>query len=305
MKKKIVIFVTAVFLFTSSFPLLVSAAPLNYDQNKVNTLVSYGLAQKEAENLSRLDAIRKAMEQNGQKIDLIDNEVKIISPKDIKNGISKDDEDFITRLVKDKIKKPRVSREKKISDLNDEFIKNPGRSKYRLTFDDGSWIQAEAVTERTDEIKDDRVRTFGNAAYPNETQVSSKLYSSSGIFAHTYTLIEVNSTHYTNIYVSVNYTVVGDYTHTYINYYSGGQSAGGLININNSQTQCTVQDTSYYGDPTTWCETFNRVAFTCSSSVGFTLSGALSIAVSPGMSWTEWAITRESLVYQYDYAAYN
>lgn len=146
----------------------------DYYQNRLQETMSKGFTRQEAEHYIRIEKILKEMEATGQKVDLVDGKVQIVNPDNLKKGISKEDEKFIIKLFEDQLKKPKVSREEKIEKLNKEIKENPGRSKYKVEFEDGSSMEFEIKRERLSDVPDDKVKLFmDNTPVPNETEMGT------------------------------------------------------------------------------------------------------------------------------------
>ena len=72
----------------------------------------------------------------------------------------------------------------------------------------------------------------------------------------------------------------------------------GVITIANASASIVVPTTSYYENPTEWCEAVNQVIFTTTASI--TIVGIFSFSVNG--SWTQLAIIRSSIVAIHAYA---
>ncbi|MET3846528.1 hypothetical protein [Paenibacillus sp. OAE614] len=279
------------------------------DQAKIQMMVDNGLSQSAAEHIRKVGKILDKLQKSGQVVDLVNNEVVINSPdnKSAVPGISKEDEDFIKNTFQEELTKTHVSHDKKVSDLQENIKNYPGRSEYRIDYPDGSFIEASAKLERTDNIKYEKVSTNGNYHYANEVEVGSGVsYPGDGTYNHTYTMNESdNKQYWDNVQIGINYTVSNGQHHVHINDYGPDQHSDGVVFVSNSGAGVSVADTDYNGDPTTWCAAYNQVTFNVSGNVSVTLFGVFSIGINGGHTWTQTAITRESLVSQHDYAAHS
>lgn len=275
-------------------------------------LVDYGFDASVSDKIAKVDYILKEMLKTGQQVDLVNNEIQIINPPNLTNAISKDDEQTVINYFKESLsnqsaKVKKVSQEERMNDIKQSIENNPNRSKYRIDYPDGSWIQASSTLEKVDTITSDEVKTEGNLSYPHEVEVGSGTsYPGDGEYIHKYTITEnYGQSGYALNWIQVDYTVSNGQHHVHINNAHNGQDSGIGVGVQNSGKYINIVDTDYSQDPTTWCEAESQVVFGVTGSVGLSLFGVLSFSVNVGYNWTQYAITRESLVAQHDYAAYQ
>lgn len=281
-----------------------------YYQNAYQEMVNDGVMADEANAYIKNEKILKEMEDNGQTITEENAEIKVVSSAKTTKKISKENETFIVNYVnnvKNNKYKVQKTRDQAINDLQQQIQKNPGKSKVRITNDDGSWYEIRQTFERTDKITDDKVKTYGNIPVSNETEVGWPVYySSAGNFTQSYELVEKDAAHYAKNKISDNFTVTGrsggpGFSKVHINSISSGQSSYGLITITNAARSINAADCT---SDATWAEAENQVVYNFGGSAGFTIKGIFSISVNIGASWTQYALLRESLVATHSYAGY-
>ncbi len=308
MKKRILTILFAIVFAISmsmfSFAVEMGQSDLSaYYQNAIKEMTESGLTMQQAQDIVKIERITKEMESTSQKVDIVEGKVQITNPANTKSKISKNDGDFLVNYLSKYTKVKFKSNKEKMKMLTDTMQKNPGRSIYRIQYDDGSWAEARSTTTRLDKISDDSVKVYGNIVYPNETLVQLKsIPYGNATYAHSYELIEADPIHYSKNMISVNYTTTTE-PRVHINSAGSAQSSYGLITITNACKYINISDATIPDQPTK-AEAENQVIYQFTGSGGVTLKGVFSISVNAGLSWTQYAIARLSVDAQWDYAAW-
>lgn len=282
------------------------STPVNVQYIEIyNEMLDAGVSPEQAMNHIRLNKISEELEKNSQKIDIVNGEAQIIDSDKTTSSISKTEEEFIIDYVNKEKDKKHITHDAKMKALEKLIKKYPDRSEYKIEFEDDSWVKVISTLERVDPIDNDSIKAYGNIPFPNEKLVTIKAIPSDGTYLHTYTLIENNASNYAKNAITVNYTCSGGLTNTHINSAIGAQSSMGLIMITSYSKEITHSNTIVVnGVTTTYAEAYNSVLFSFSGSVGITLMGVFNIGISPGVTWTQFAITRLGQLSQRDYAGY-
>lgn len=267
-------------------------------QVKHQELIIDGLTEKEASTIIRIEKITKEMEVNGQTIDLVNGEATISREKENKREISKEDEKFYIELAKNKIKfdnkMPKESYEEKKEQLLKMMQENPGRHKYRITYEDGSWYECVFSAKQIDTEKNTETKTYGY----EDVEVATFYFpwSGDGTYYYDYEFRELSAAgSYAKVYIGENITVSNNGYNVHVNYGQASQASYGNIGIANHAMYVHVNDTDYYQDPTLWCYVENSVVFARSGSVGVTLGGIFSFSITAGANWTQSAYIKTSL----------
>lgn len=245
-------------------------------------------------------------------MDVEDGNIKVIDSykneiKTYKGNVSNSNIRYIKNIFETTINGNEIiNHETVINDMNQVMSSNPGRSNYKVNYENGSWAEVNITLEKVDSIDNNQVNTyFSNAKFPNEKEIGSEeWYLEDGTYNYEYELKEYMGVYYAKNLISVNFTVSDNNACVIINSCHTGQSAGGIITVANASKNVNVNSCKRNQNPTLWCEANNQVVFNVSGSVGLNLTGDLSISVTAGQSWTQYAIIRISLVAAHSYAAY-
>lgn len=307
MKKILSIALIIVFIF-ASFTTNFAQSSSN-DQTKIIELMANGLNRQEAEQIAKVDRIAKEAEKNGQTFELVNGNIEVINTKDTKESISKDDEKYLKDLLKKSLVHKVKSSEEKKKDMDGYISKNPGRTKYRLTYEDGSWVEVIRTITREDIITDTNVNTyFDNVQVPNEVERGTAYtFPSDGTYTDDYTWREYTGSSYSYNELRWSYTVSNNGYHIHANNCVGAANGSGIIGVSNQTYMISVSDTDYYGQPTLWCEAQQDAIFNFSGSIGIALSGtaAFNFSVSAGKTWNQYTVFRASLTQEHYYNGYR
>lgn len=294
------------FLLTCSVPCFAENEGNTIENKKVSELIAEGLTKQEAEKVLRYDRIRVQMEENGQKIDVVDGKVVFLNPQNSENCVSKADEEFIAKEYEErlKIKDKLVSTEKRHEDIAKFIKENPKVAKKRITYEDGSWIEVNNFVEYADPISDDKVNVY---SIPNETETGSTYYTYDGTYNCISELREYNGAEYCKVYLSQDAIVSDHDTYdvvVYITNVVGGRAYTGIASASDATWGTGTTQTSYYQNPTDWTFAWCKTTFTLTVSSSVSFAGVFSFSISAYASWEEWVSLKCSIVAWHKYVGY-
>ncbi|WP_273479262.1 hypothetical protein [Acetivibrio straminisolvens] len=263
-------------------------------------LIAEGLTEEQAETTYEVGRIIKEMEVTGQKIDLVNGKVTIINPADMKQSISKKDEAYIIKFFEEGLKKPKVSRKDKIEKINRLLNENPGRSEFKATFDDGSWIRVREKLNRVDTIDSDSVNTYETV----ETLDESILSLGNGTFIREFLWTESGTGYFTEQKMVYNFTIQNDNYDVYLNSCVGSVKSSNVFTLVSLDDDVDVGETHYDENPDIWTQGHVQVVWKCSGSVSGTLFGVFSIGFETGQTWTQIQQVAISLAARHHYCVF-
>ncbi len=272
----------------------------------IEGLIEEGLNEEEARQLYHVDLIINQLEEDHLTVELqngiyaiFDSEGKDVTEECV---IGKRDREFLFEVLE---RSSKVTHEMMMEDLERQMAEYSDRSVFRIEYENGSWVQVTRHIKRNDEIlTDELIPCFSNMTYPNEKEIKHENCFGDGIYSYDYEMAEWYGIAYAKNLVAMQTQISNSNHHVrVIGYYGGQSSSGASITISNAYAACTTSDVDYYAVPTMWCEVYNQVVYSASSSLGFNV-GPFSFSVPNGNCWTQYAILRSSLNIFHAYAAY-
>ena len=288
-KNKILIFSLILTLLFSS----VSFAINNNDakakekerKEKIEVMVDSGLSEEDANFNLELEEKLKNVKN---KIEIGDHtpEISVAMYKDkskFKKALLLLDEAALKKALEAEV------HERGMEDVAKLIEENPGKPKYRIDYDDGSWIQITDTIRRLDEPSVEQAITnfyestvIGSGAVGNGNydRIYEVVLSATGSYAKNWLRVK-----YTQSGLTSNNTATAN-----IYYIEGNQAGHGMISVSNanpntsgSRTATAIFDDGYWQDNTPPADAYNQVLFAVSGSI--TIFGTITATVNT--SWTQ------------------
>lgn len=288
------------------------------DMARYNELLSYGLTEGEATQLLKVEFIVDKLENNNLTLEMVDGVYHVLDEEVIVDtaigDLTEEELIYITELFQYYADaEESIEYEAMVADVELAMEKNPGQDNYRITYDNGAWIEAHSTLEKVSDnggvaLASERTvlaaTSFQNGTFPNEEEDESamQVIASDGTYSYTYELELFAGVYYAQCYLTETATFYNNGYDVQINSINGGRAAAGCISIAEQSRYINVNSSSYNENPRLWCEAVQEVAFTTSSAIG--LSGIFSFSVDVGATWTQYAIIRTSITAFHAYAAY-
>ncbi len=300
------------------------------DREIIDEMTRTGIiSYEQAYHILRVDKVIDKLEQNNQVVTSVDGEIVVLPAPDGNNYLTAAETTFIIEALSQEAKKINddknniLSYEEAMAALQVEMEENPGKALYSVDMGAGH-----TLTVSISETNDLAINSFTQKALAageydilercsnyNNVEYCSSLYSLNGYseeeitsekvivtedgrYSKSYELTQFSGVSYSSNSVSVTTEYSNNAYEASMDTLRSGQSAYGVITVANAAASIVVPSTSYYVNPTEWCEAVNQVVFTASSSI--TLGGIFSFSVNG--SWTQYAIIRSSIVAMHAYA---
>lgn len=303
------------------------------DWTIINDMTRSGIISfEQAYHIFRVDKIVDKLEQHNQVVTSVDGKIVVLPASDGINHLTDMETEFIIDALSQEMQKINddrdnlLSYEEAVEVLQTEMIENPGLNIYSVDMGAGHILSASISTENiltetdnsftrkalaageygilgtyTNPSNTDLVSTpFSLTANYSEEEILSErvLIFEDGRYSKTYELTQSSGISYSSNSVSVITEYTNDAHEASMDTLRPLQAAYGVITIANASASIVVPTTSYYENPTEWCEAVNQVIFTTTASI--TLGGIFSFSVNG--SWTQLAIIRSSIVAIHAYA---
>lgn len=279
------------------------------NRNRYNEMIAEGLNDTEARQLLKVERITAKLEAKELRLEYVGDEMVLVNSKNHEvtaeeNNIDSKDIEYMVTIY-EQVAIENVTYETMVADANELMEANPGRTQYRIEYDNGMWVEITTVLERVDTIEDETVSTyFDNATYPNEVEIEKENFLADGDYTYEYECKCFNGVSYSKNYVKQSFTISDDNHHVAITSKQGGAAGYGVVTLVAESLQGVVEESDINENPELWCEVVYQASFESSASVGLTLGEIFEISVNKGQIWTQYAIIRTSLVACHSYAAY-
>ncbi|MCT4597790.1 MAG: hypothetical protein N4A50_07960 [Vallitalea sp.] len=296
------------------------------------------LTNEQIEKLSRIKSITTKMNSIGQRLINSDGKIAYNTSTNCISSVSKNDINYLANIIKEqeiKSKKSNLKYNDRQKLFMDKVKRSPSDNKIEITFDDGHTIglisktcKLNSNTGKWEEFDNpfkcnynqvllNKIIPMGNlnnnlnkkfaikSGY-SEKEVNTKdIYDDpAGKYTHEYIFYEFTGVSYASIRVKQYYTKSdsGEYGTLHIYKQQGGQSASGVIGVNNGSLSCNIDTTPYNGDYKIWTDVENEAIYNVTASIGGSF-GLFSISLPDGVTWTRFAILRTSVIYIHEIAA--
>lgn len=309
--KKLLSIILAFVLTLGLSNIFASASVYDYafNQEELEELVEYGATEEQAKDIIRSGIIAKKMYEYGQDFVIVNNQVRISSPSISEKRISATEEEYMLKLHKENLNSkayiatisPEKAKEEKA--LIEKMMKeNPGRRKYKVTYDDGSWVQYTFEAKRMSQILDESAKPYASY-HEMETAEYYFPWDGDGNYNYSCTVSHGDSNYFYNVNVREYITVSENGERIVVYAASGGASSGGFIGeVSSDRTETLVDSTDIDENPTVWCWVQEKAIM--KAYVSFTLGwGGISFSQSAGCSFTAYAIIKTSLAAVHNYDA--
>lgn len=301
------------------------------DWEILNMMTDSGVPFNQAFNILRVDKIVNKLEAYGQCVTSVDNRVIVSPASDGKNYLTTEEETFIIYALTQEIQKYNaaqgeiISRTEAMKILEADMKANPGKEIYSVDMGAGRTLSVRTTLERIPEeldndsfyqkaiaagefdvagivVPENVVQEVAEPQYIEVEDQNQRIYiTNDGRYYHRYEIVESSFSSYASNWVSVVTEYTNNAYEASMDTLRSGQAAVGVISIANASASIVVPTTSYYENPTVWCEASNAVVFSTSSSI--TLGELISVSFNINASWTQYAIIRSSIVVIHSYAA--
>ncbi|MDF2941273.1 MAG: hypothetical protein K0S01_131 [Herbinix sp.] len=284
---------------------------LPYKKLNKDELMQMDITETDATKYVNIQRILDEMAQKGQKIEYINGKVVIINSKN-DAGVNKDDlsrgnndlsirnEDkvFIIDIFENEISvhRNKVTIEEKQEAMNSLMQENPYRTKYSMTFDDGSTVVVEQSQKQLSEINDDSVNTYATVEVK---QID--IYGESGFKQRTFTWTQTSPAGIYYQTMLYNYSVLNGNHDIYLNSVIGSSGGAGIFVANSEGAGVDISESHYNGTPTIWTQGHSSYQWMATASVGGTIAGVFNFSVNENIWWTQIQQVAISLSYAHEY----
>ncbi len=276
-------------------------------------LMGMGLSSEEATELAEIGAIIRKLEaekltiieKNGiyQVVDEGDNVVKKTA------GIEGSEINYIIKKIQDYKASEPIAYEKMLRDVATLVKEKPEQGKYRVTYENGSWLEVEILCESADEVaKDDAAEKVAyndliNAPYPNEVEISRlETVNTPGFYESSCELRLYTGLYYIQNYLEQSAEFSDDMESVAIKSAENVQVTAGVIKLADSSKYVNV--TSTEKGNSMWCQVEGQDTYRVSAAIGVPLSDPFSATPTIGHNWTRYTVIKTSLEEMRLYGAY-
>lgn len=324
--KKILISVLCLVLLTTSFAfadhqedLTSIVEQVNENHPKVVELINEEVPAEIAIDLVKVELITKKMESSGEVMETKNGKV-LIETKG-QSVLSKTDKDYIIDKFQNVVDLQNnnvgKSKKEKIETINALIAENPQESNFSVS-DEISEIKVTTKTQKYDPETDSWIEVKPTTESPSkelldlmesQDEIRSSGYKQSieevmwihdyenGYYNTDYVMEQygAGNTYYAKIWIKQYYTISAGgqsapYGKIHIDSIQGGQSAAGIIGVNNGDKSISRTDTPYNSSYTIPARVENEAIYNITGSIGISLFGPFSFSVSTGGTWTQYAI---------------